>query len=91
MQAFTGNGTHRRGGDQDLPYQCSRCNADMEEGFLLEKGDGLLSSETWISGKPVKSYLSGLNLKGKDVYDVVTFRCSACGYLDSYALSKQSR
>ncbi|MCD7111340.1 hypothetical protein LRX75_20075 [Rhizobium sp. DKSPLA3] len=50
-----------------------------------------MSSETWVSGKPVKSYLSGLNLKGKVVYEVVTFRCSACGYLDSYALSRQSR
>ncbi len=90
MQAATETGSHRREGDQKLPYQCSRCNADMEEGFLLEKADSLLSSETWVSGKPVKSYLSGLNLKGKVVYDVVTFRCSACGYLDSYALSRQT-
>jgi ribosomal protein L37E len=30
-----------------------------------------------------------LNLKGKEVYDVTTFRCIACGYLDSYALNKQ--
>ncbi len=87
MRAATETGSHRREEDQKLPY---RCNADMEEGFLLEKADSLLSSETWVSGKPVKSYLSGLNLKGKVVYDVVTFRCSACGYLDFYALSRQT-
>lgn len=62
----------------------------MEEGFLLERGDGgTLSSETWVSGNPDKSYLSGVNLKGKVVYSVTTFRCIACGYLDSYALCKQ--
>jgi hypothetical protein len=61
----------------------------MEEGFLLEKGDSpLLSSETWVSGKPVKSFFSGLSLKGKVIYDVVSFRCVACGYLDSYASKK---
>jgi hypothetical protein len=62
----------------------------MEEGFLLEKGDGAaLSAETWVSGTPEKSWISGLSLKGKVVYDVTTFRCIACGYLDSYALNKQ--
>jgi ribosomal protein L37E len=59
----------------------------MEEGFVLEKGDaGVLSLETWVSGKPEKSWIAGLNLKGKVVYDVKTFRCMTCGYLDSYAL-----
>ena len=62
----------------------------MEEGFLLEKGDGgILSSETWVEGKPVKSLLFGVTLKGRIAYDVRTFRCVACGYLDSYALCKQ--
>jgi hypothetical protein len=29
----------------------------MEEGFLLEKGDGpILSSETWVGGKPKKAF-----------------------------------
>ncbi len=72
-----------------MSYQCSKCNSDVEEGFLLEKGEGpLLSSETWVAGKPTKGIFSGLSLKGKVVYDVVTFRCTACGNLDSYALKK---
>lgn len=72
----------------DMSYQCSKCNSDMEEGFLLEKAD-VLSSETWVAGKPDKSLFSGLSLKSKIVYDVKTFRCIAGGYLDSYALGKQ--
>jgi hypothetical protein len=61
----------------------------MEEGFLLERGDGgVLSSEAWVAGKPEKSFLHGVRLKDKAVYEVRTFRCLACGYLDSYALVK---
>jgi hypothetical protein len=73
-----------------MSYQCIKCHSDMDDGFLLEIGDGpVLSAETWVRGKPEKSWLSGLSLKGKVVYDVTTFRCIACGYLDSYALNKQ--
>jgi ribosomal protein L37E len=62
----------------------------MEDGFLLEMGDGnAFSSQTWVAGKLEKSFFFGLSLKGKVVYDVKTFRCIACGYLDSYALQKR--
>ena len=72
-----------------MPNRCSRCDAVMEEGFLLEKGDlGVLSAEAWVGGKPVKSMISGLNLKDRAVYTVTSFRCTACGFLESYALSK---
>lgn len=77
-------------GATDMSYKCSRCSSDTEEGFLLEKGDGaMLSSQTWVAGKANKSLFSGLSLRGHTVYDVMTFRCVKCGYLDSYALSKQ--
>jgi len=72
-----------------MPYQCNKCNSDMEEGFVLEIGDGgMASSEVWVAGKPEKSLIAGVKLKGRSIYDVASFRCIACGYLDSYALSK---
>jgi hypothetical protein len=40
----------------NMPYQCSKCNSDMEEGFLLEKGDTVLSSQSWIAGIPEKAF-----------------------------------
>lgn len=72
-----------------MSHQCSKCGSDMEEGFLLEKGDGgVLSVETWAPGPPEKNWLSGLSLKDRLVYDVTTFRCMACGFLESYAFNK---
>jgi hypothetical protein len=72
-----------------MSIQCNKCNCDMEEGFLLEKGDGgVLSSATWVTGNPEKSLLFGLSVKGKPIYTVKTFRCTGCGYLESYALGR---
>jgi hypothetical protein len=71
-------------------HQCSKCNSVMEEGFLLEKGHrNTLSSESWVAGKPDENSFFGMSLKGKTAYEVKTFRCVACGYLDSYALWKR--
>lgn len=68
---------------------CIICNSAMEEGFLLERGDvGVLSSEVWVTGAPEKSLFSGVSLKGKQVYNVKTFRCTRCGYLESFALDE---
>ena len=62
----------------------------MDEGFVLEMGDGnSFTSDIWIAGKPERSWLLGLKLKGKATYEITTFRCTACGYLDSYALRKK--
>lgn len=75
-----------------MSYQCSRCNSDMERGFLLERGDGsVLSPETWVAGEPQKSVLAGVSLKNKKIFEVITFRCVACGHLDSYALTQKSQ
>lgn len=62
----------------------------MEEGFLLDKGDaGSVSPQTWIAGHPVKSRFLGLKYKAQDIYNVKTYRCIACNYLESYAESAQ--
>jgi hypothetical protein len=56
--------------------QCPKCKSGMEEGFLLENGHyNALSSE--------KSFLG--TDKGKVTYRVQTYRCVACGYLESYS------
>jgi hypothetical protein len=70
-----------------MSYQCAKCHSSMEEGFLLEKGHyNDLSSEVWVSGSPdEKSFLGGITIKGKVTYNVRTFRCTNCGYLESYA------
>ena len=69
-----------------MSYKCAKCNSGMEEGFLLEKGHyNTLSSEVWVSGSPDEKSFLGMSIKGKITYNVRTFRCTCCGYLESYA------
>ncbi len=58
----------------------------MEEGFILDRGHyDIKSVNTWVEGEPVKSFWSGIKVKDKQQYQLKTFRCANCGYLESYA------
>jgi uncharacterized Fe-S cluster-containing MiaB family protein len=58
----------------------------MEEGVLLDRGHGnVLVVEEWLEGAPEKSFWLGLKTKGRDRFPVATYRCTRCGYLESYA------
>ena len=60
----------------------------MESGFVIDKiGNASASAPEWAGGVPEPSFWTGLNLAGLERHAIVTFRCSACGYLESYAAS----
>jgi hypothetical protein len=67
------------------PIRCPKCNGEMVQGFILEyKGPNRLVS-TWIEGAPEKSFWQGTKVPAEKCVPVGTFRCSACGFLESYA------
>jgi len=58
----------------------------MEEGFIVDALDRVNRVvSTWIDGTPEKSFWNGVRLRGKRRIETKTFRCTACGYLESYA------
>lgn len=66
---------------------CPKCNAEMEEGFTMDRGHyDSPSVETWVEGVPERSFWSGIKTEGKEQFAVTTYRCEGCGYLESYAL-----
>lgn len=66
---------------------CPKCRAPMDLGLVLDKGHhNSLNTEEWLEGEAEESFWSGLKTKGKDRMPVRTYRCSRCGYLESYAL-----
>ena len=69
--------------------KCPKCAAAMEPGFIIDKGvpNGSVSAPEWAEGVPKTSFWSGLKLSGRERHAVTTFRCTACGYLESYAPS----
>jgi len=75
------------------PFECIRCHAHMEAGYVPDYREGRFSQQSWWPGKPTNSFWMGLKL-AKDQKDqvvpVTTLRCPKCGYLESYAIPKSS-
>ncbi len=61
---------------------CPKCNGKMENGFIIDRGHRQSYTGTWVQGTPQVG-ANGVN--GEPGSVVVTMRCKACGYLESYA------
>ena len=73
------------------PSTCQRCGEPLELGYVLEIGDGNTRSVSqWISGPPERGFMFGLKTRNRRSYPVTTFRCTQCGFLESYALSTRT-
>jgi len=66
------------------PTQCGKCGGGMEQGFVLDFEEGRRRISRWAPGQPQRSFWMGTKLP-EGVLPIGTFRCSGCGYLESYA------
>jgi hypothetical protein len=57
----------------------------MESGFAIDQGHGTSTVSHWVEGAPEKSMWTGLKTRGRRQLPVETWRCTRCGWLDSYA------
>ena len=57
----------------------------MDAGFTLEMTNTAYLPTLWIEGQPEPSYWTLTKIKGKPQWRVVSYRCRACGFLESYA------
>lgn len=57
----------------------------MTEGFVADNTHGGASVSRWYAGKPQRSMWTGLKLRKIEQHEIMTSRCSRCGYLESYA------
>ena len=69
---------------QDDNPVCPKCAGQMENGFLLDVSTGYGQS-TWVEGQPEHTRFSMIKIKGKRMYQTITFRCVNCGFLESYS------
>jgi hypothetical protein len=42
----------------------------------------------WIAHVLEDGWIGGVKLKGRRALDITTYRCTSCGYLESYATPK---
>ena len=69
--------------------QCPKCNGQMVRGFTVDMGTGDMTLgarhvSKWAPGAPIKSFLFKTWVP-RNSLPIGTFRCSSCGYLESYA------
>ena len=58
----------------------------MQEGFIVDWGDtNTRRVSQWVAGAPEPSFWLGVKIGDRAVYDVRTYRCEKCGFLESYA------
>ncbi|HXH70492.1 MAG TPA: PF20097 family protein [Pyrinomonadaceae bacterium] len=64
---------------------CPKCKGVMNDGFIADVGYGTIQPSRWVKGEPVKSFWTGTKVSDKEKYAVKTYRCTNCGYIESYA------
>jgi hypothetical protein len=74
----------------ELTIACPKCNGPMVQGFIMDNTQGGMMPSSWGSGEPQKSFWFVTKTPSETIA-VGTFRCSSCGYLESYAREEYAR
>ena len=81
--------SHSSSGDSSIntkPIQCPKCNGEMVQGFIFDRADGGGRRViNWVEGAPQKAFWTVTKVPEENCVPVGTFRCSVCGFLESYA------
>ena len=64
---------------------CPKCQARMEEGYIVDYTYSGRGVSTWIEGAPERSRWTGLRIAKRRVLTTESWRCTACGFLETYA------
>jgi rubredoxin len=65
---------------------CPKCQRAMEKGYIADLSYGACMQSAWTPGEPVpRRFFAGIKWRRSDNTPIVTFRCTSCGYLESYA------
>ena len=72
--------------------QCPKCSGSMSEGFVADRtNQSAAAVPSWTEGQPERNVWTGLKLGGKPRFDIATWRCARCGFLEQYASGEPGR
>lgn len=66
--------------------ECPKCRGSMDIGFTIDHQGG--RGPSFVLGQVRKRWW-GIKTKGQPKFDVIAFRCSRCGFLESHALEEK--
>jgi hypothetical protein len=65
-------------------FRCSKCSGEMQEGLVVDLNYAGVFQSMWIDEQVGANSGPGA-MDSKRKVKTITYRCSSCGYLDSYA------
>jgi hypothetical protein len=65
-------------------FKCSKCSGEMQEGLVVDLNYAGILQSMWVQDQPGNGIGPG-TMDSKRKVKTITYRCSNCGYLDSYA------
>ncbi len=68
-----------------LKLNCSKCNSEMQPGLVVDLSYAGILRSMWVEDQADKNAAVGTVDNHKRKLKTVTYRCSNCGFLDSYA------
>ena len=68
-----------------MKFNCSKCNGDMQQGLVVDLSYAGIIQSMWIEDQADSNVAPGTADKHTRKVKTITYRCSNCGFLDSYA------
>ena len=65
--------------------RCGKCGGLQNEGFLLDSAHKAVKVGHWAEGAPEYWVLRILKMRGRRKLPIQSWRCTKCGFLESYA------
>ena len=63
----------------------------MQDGFVVDGTYGGANQSNWSPGPPRKSFWTGIKIVEDQLMPITVFRCTKCGFLESYARPSDPR
>ena len=64
---------------------CPKCQGKMEVGVIPDVAPARVFVSAWQRGPAEKGLLGGLKRIGRTSYEITAYRCTSCGYIESYS------
>ena len=78
------NHSKRIGREMSEAKVCPKCQQSMNRGFIPNQAPDFVYGSLWVEGEP-KAGFRGIKVPPELSLPIATYRCVACGFLESYA------
>lgn len=66
--------------------RCTQCGTTgLEDGFVMDSGEGARGFARWVAGVLEKGPLGGARTMGRTKRQIDAYRCPRCSHLELYA------